>query len=236
MTKRIALTFAALVLSATLFAFAQEAADEKPVPAPAGAIVLFDGQEAAKWTDMKGGACPWKVENGYMEIAPGKGSIITKDKYQDFTLHVEFWLPKLPENVTGQARANSGVYEMGRYEVQVLDSYGLKAQSNDCGAIYNVKAPDVNAAREPEHWQTYDITFRAPRFDAAGKKTASARFVKVVWNGKVIHENVDCPGPTTAAPYQESPEAGPIYLQDHGNKVRYRNLWIVPAPGEAKNN
>jgi hypothetical protein len=236
MTKPIALTLAAVVLSIALVAFAEEAADEKPVPAPPGAIVLFAGQDAAQWTDMQGGPCPWKIENGYLETAPGKGSIITKDKYQDFTLHVEFWLPKLPDDVKGQARANSGVYEQGRYEVQVLDSYGLKAQNNDCGAIYGVKAPNVNAARPPEHWQTYDITFRAPRFDAAGKKTQNARFVKGVWNGQVIHENVDCPGPTTAAPFPESAQPGPIYLQDHGNRVRYRNLWIVPEPGAAKNN
>jgi hypothetical protein len=155
------------------------------------------------------------------------GDLRTKQHFQDFKLHVEFRVPKLPDDVTGQDRGNSGVYLQDRYEVQILDSYGVKKLAdNEAAAIYQKKAADLNASTAPETWQTYDITFRAARFDADGKKTSDAR-VTVVWNGKKVHDDVAIDGPTGAgAP--ESPAAGAIRLQDHGNKVRYRDVWVEP--------
>jgi hypothetical protein len=131
----------------------------------------------------------------------------------------------MPE-ATGQERGNSGVYVQGRYEVQVLDSYGLAPSLGDCGAIYGKHVAAVNACRPPERWQSYDIEFRAPRFDAAGKKTENARLT--VWlNGMKIHADVEVDGPTAGGEANEAP-LGPLLLQDHGNPVRYRNLWILP--------
>lgn len=188
-------------------------------------IPLFDGSSQAAWQHTDGRAVQWPLADGSMEVCCG--DIRTKESFKDFTLHAEFWLPNLPPDVTGQNRANSGVYLQDRYEIQVLDSYGdTTLADNEAGAIYTKKAPDLNAATAPETWQSYDITFHAARFDAAGKKTADAR-VTVVWNGKTVHDNVAVDGPTGGgAP--ETATAGPIRLQDHGSKVRYRNIWIEP--------
>jgi hypothetical protein len=139
-------------------------------------------------------------------------------------------VPKLPDDVTGQDRGNSGIYLQERYEIQILDSFGVeKLAPNEAAAIYNKKAADLNAATAPETWQTYDIVFRAARFDAAGQKTDDAR-ITVVWNGRKVHDNVAVDGPTGGGD-AESAAAGAIRLQDHGNKVRFRNLWIEPADG-----
>jgi hypothetical protein len=140
-------------------------------------------------------------------------------------LHIEFMLPFMPK-AQGQARGNSGVYLQGRYEVQVLDSFGLEGKDNECGGIYEVKAPDANMCYPPLVWQTYDIKFTAARFDAAGKKTANARMT-VFHNGTKIHDNVEVPKATRAAPNAEGPEPGFLHLQDHGCPVRYRNIWIL---------
>jgi hypothetical protein len=160
----------------------------------------------------------------------GKTSnLITKDEWGDVEVHVEFRLPP---------KSNSGVYLMARYEVQILDSFGVKQpKSGDCGGIYqrwaNGKgfeghAPRVNAAKPAGEWQSYDITFRAPRFDKDGKKTANACFVKVVHNGEVIHENVEVTGPTRSSTYNDEKPTGPLMLQgDHG-PIAYRNLRIRP--------
>lgn len=194
---------------------------------PKGArIPLFDGSNQAAWQHPDGRAAGWPVTgDGSMEVSGG--DIRTKQGFQDFRAHVEFWLPNLPPDVTGQNRANSGVYLQERYEVQILDSYGdTTLADNEAGAIYTKKAPDVNAATAPETWQTYDITFRAARFDAEGKKTADAR-VTVVWNGKKVHDDVAVDG-TTGGGAAEGPTAGAIRLQDHGSKVRYRNVWVEP--------
>jgi hypothetical protein len=126
----------------------------------------------------------------------------------------------------GQARGNSGCYLQGRYEVQVLDSFGLEGKNNECGGIYTVRAPDVNMCYPPLAWQTYDIDFTAARYDAAGKKTHDA-LLTVRHNGEVVQKGVRVPQPTRAAPLKESPEPGPVYLQDHGNPVVYRNIWLV---------
>lgn len=181
---------------------------------PAGAVVLFDGTSGA-------------------EFKPGKtdGDLLTQGqtsvrRFQSCTLHMEFLLPYEPRG-RGQGRGNSGVYLQGRYEVQILDSFGLAGKNNECGGIYSVADPLVNMCFPPLSWQTYDIDFTAPQFDADGRKIANARMT-VRHNGVLVHDNVEIKGPTTAAPFKESPEPGPLYLQDHGHPVRFRNIWVVP--------
>jgi len=183
---------------------------EKP---PAGAIVLFDGTTAASF------------EGGKLDGDVLVQGVSSKQKFQDFTLHLEFLLSYMP-TAGGQGRANSGCYAQGRYEVQILDSFGLSGEHNECGGIYSVKKPDVNMCFPPLSWQTYDIDFVAAKYDDAGKKTADARMT-VKHNGEVIHNNVAVPKATTAAPVAEGKEPGPLYLQDHGNPIRFRNIWVV---------
>ena len=192
---------------------------------PDNRIVLFDGTDFSHWVSERNGPIRWEIEDGAMKIVPGTGSIMTKENYRDFKMHVEFKLPELPPNVRGQARANSGVYIQRRYEVQILDSYGLEPRNNDCGAIYQFKAPDKNACAKPEEWQTYDITFRAARYDG-DTKTEDARIT--VWqNGILIQDNVEIPNKTGAG-RPEGPEPAPILLQDHSNEIWFRNIWIEP--------
>lgn len=192
---------------------------------PADAVVLFGGKDLSEWvyvdSDKPAG---WTVADGCMEVRGG--NIRSRREFTDFQLHIEFWLP-LMADASGQGRANSGVYLQGLYEVQVLDSYGLKSQSGDCGGIYSVAVPLVNACRPPGHWQSFDIFFRAPRFDESGRKTSHAR-VSVLHNGVWIHDGVEVPSPTTAAMNRDITKPGPIMLQDHGNPVRYRNIWVRP--------
>ncbi|GGY97362.1 hypothetical protein GCM10010365_14730 [Streptomyces poonensis] len=196
---------------------------------PHGArVTLFDGTDASQdqWQHTDGRPVAWPTaEEKSMEVCCG--DIRTKDAYQDFKLHVEFRVPLLPPEVTGQDRGNSGIFLQDRYELQILDSYGdTSLNTDEAGAIYLKKAPDVNAATAPETWQTYDIVFRAARFDDSGEKTADAR-VTVMWNGKKIHDDVALDGPT-ASGRSETPAAGAIRLQDHGNKVRFRNIQVQP--------
>ncbi|WP_229068145.1 family 16 glycoside hydrolase [Actinoplanes sp. DH11] len=191
-------------------------------------VTLFDGGGLGAFQTTGGTAATWPVSGGSAEVLGG--DIRTKQAYGDFKLHVEFWLPNLPADVTGQARANSGIYLQDRYEVQVLDSYGKPSPAlDDAAAIYQKRAPSTNAATAPETWQTYDITFRAARWNGAAK-TENAR-VTVVWNGQVVHNDVAIDGPTGGGA-AESPDLLPIRLQDHGDpgaNVRYRNIWIEPA-------
>ncbi len=186
--------------------------------APPEAIVLFDGSEAslAKWQ-------PGAKRTADGLLIPG---VTTRDTFRDYTLHVEFQTPFMPE-ATGQGRGNSGVYHQGRYETQILDSFGLEGKNNEAGGIYEVRDPDLNMCLPPLAWQTYDVDFTAPRFDAAGKKTSEARLT-VRLNGVVVQNDVRVPGPTRAAPIGEADAPGPIYLQDHGNPVRFRNIWLLP--------
>jgi len=199
---------------------------DQPVPAPAKAEVLCDGKSLGAWKKRDGGEAGWKlVGDGAMEVAAGAGDVVSRAEFGDALIHVEFMTPAMP-TATGQARGNSGVYVQGRYEVQVLDSYGLAPTLGDCGAIYGKKVADANASRAPERWQSYDIEFTAPRFDAAKKKSASARMS--VWhNGIPIHADVEVDGPTAGGSEGEAP-TGPLLLQDHGNPVRYRNVWVLP--------
>jgi len=192
---------------------------------PEGAIVLFNGKNFKQWkhTRKKPGAdsVQWKLlKGGAMEVKKGTGSIVTKKKFTDFKLHVEFRTPFMPD-ARGQARGNSGVYLQERYEVQVLDSYALEGKDNECGGIYKIGAPMVNMCAPPTQWQTYDITFYAP---GAEKRNAQ---VTVVHNGVTIHDNVSLPKPTGGALDSDVAKAGGIYLQDHGNPVQYRNIWLV---------
>ena len=200
---------------------------------PRGAIVLFDGKDLSHWRRRdRDEPAPWRIEKG--AIVAGGGDIITRENFGDFRLHVEFSVPSMPE-AHGQERGNSGVYMHGRYEVQVLDSYGpaidppgRPLQNNECGAIYEIAAPRVNATLPPGVWQTYDITFTGPRLAPDGSVSAPPR-IRVVQNGVPIHENTVITGPTRAGMGAPSDIKGPILLQFHGNPVRYRNIWIVPT-------
>lgn len=190
---------------------------------PAGAIVLFDGTAESFKKQWKEGA---KLsQDGLLE--QGATSVET---FQDFIAHIEFMTPYMP-HARGQGRGNSGIYYQGRYETQVLDSFGLAGKNNETGGIYEIRDPDLNMCFPPLVWQTYDIEFTAPRWDAAGKKTANARLT-VRLNGIVVQRDVDVPRTTRAAPLQESPEAGPLYIQNHGNPVRFRNIWVVPRDAD----
>jgi hypothetical protein len=192
-------------------------------------VSLFDGtaDSQSQWQHTDGRKVGWPLtEEKSMEVCCG--DIRSKDAYQDFSLHVEFRVPLLPPDVTGQDRGNSGIFLQDRYELQILDSYGdTSPDTNEAGAIYLKKAPDTNMATRPETWQTYDIVFRAARFDDSGNKTADAR-VTVVWNGKKVHDDLVLDGPT-ASGRSETPAAGAIRLQDHGNKVRFRNIQVRPV-------
>lgn len=170
----------------------------------------------------------WKLTDGAMQVVSGAGSIVTKRKFKDFKLHLEFCTPFMPA-ARGQSRGNSGVYLQGRYEVQILDSYGLKPRNNECGGVYEIGVPLINMCAPPLQWQTYDITFQAPRFDAEGKKTDDAR-VTVVHNGVTIQENLKLFKTTTLALDNNIKEPGGICLQDHGNEVQFRNIWLVELP------
>jgi hypothetical protein len=202
--------------------------DAKGEPAPKGAIILFDGKDTSKWTKTNGkDEVKWTLrDGGVMEGVKGHGDIITKEKFDgSFKLHVEFRVPYEPGGA-GQGRGNSGVYVQGRYEVQILDSYGLKSKNNDCGAIYEVAAPKVNACKAPTVWQSYDIEFTSPKFEN-GKKVEPARMT-VFHNGVKIHDNVAIPVDNTRAGLGGDPsKPGPILLQDHGHPVQFRNIWLL---------
>lgn len=203
--------------------------DVKSTPPPKGAIVLFDGENLEHWVYRNDSKKPaaWKLVGGGAMQVQG-GDIITKEKFDGaFKLHVEFRVPYMPK-ATGQARGNSGVYVQGRYEVQVLDSYGLDSKDDDCGGIYKVAKPLVNACKAPTVWQSYDIDFQSPKF-IDGKKTELGR-ITVLHNGVKIHENVKITTDNTTAGLGGDPsKPGPILLQDHGNPVQFRNIWLVPG-------
>jgi len=223
------LCLALLVAAAASFVGrSMRAGDKAAAPAehPKDAVVLFDGKDLSKWQKYPaGGDVTWKLVDGAMEVAGG--DIVTKDKFRDMKLHLEFMPPYMPD-AKGQARGNSGVFVMDNYEVQVLDSYGLpKLEVGDCAALYSKKTPDKNAAKPPAQWQTYDIDFTAPKFDASGKKTANAR-ITIYWNGEKVHDNVELEKPLPGGS-GEKPEGGGVRLQDHGNPVRFRNIWVVPG-------
>ncbi|MFA6108144.1 MAG: DUF1080 domain-containing protein [Candidatus Latescibacterota bacterium] len=195
-------------------------------PVPNGAVQLFNGKDVSNWTTRDGKPAGWKAEDGVLHVVPGTGDIMTRERLADFALHLEFRCPDMPE-AKGQAKGNSGVFLQGRYEIQVLDSYGWAAPGlGDCGAIYNQFAPLVNACLSALQWQTYDVAFRAPRGSEKGPR------LTVLHNGVLIHNNVQLPGVTGAAIDERLGEPGPLLLQDHGNLVCYRNIWALPLPLE----
>ena len=185
--------------------------------APAGAVVLFDGSNCDAFA---GGHFD---ELGRKLLA--SGSKTKKADFQNYTLHVEFLLPFKPLG-RGQDRANSGVYMQDRYEVQVLDSFGLKGENNECGGIYTKHKPKVNMCFPPLNWQTYDIDFEAAKWDADGKKTRNA-IVTVKHNGVLIHDHAEVDSATASSGRKDGPGPGPIQLQNHGNPVVFRNIWVV---------
>ena len=202
--------------------------------APADATVLFDGSEKAlteKWTDTKGNPSGWKVVDGALESVKGAGFIQTKDNFGSCQLHVEWAAPVKVEG-EGQGRGNSGVFLMNTYEVQVLNSFENQTYADgQAGALYGRKKPLVNVCRKPGEWQSYDIVFHRPLFDGAGKVTRRATFT-VLHNGVLVQDHTALTGgtgwmgPHAASEYKAHPDKLPIALQDHGNPVRFRNIWI----------
>ena len=198
---------------------------------PESAVVLFNGKDLSNWTTRDGGEPSWNVADDIITVEPRTGDIMTKETFTDHFLHVEFMCPDMPE-ATGQGKGNSGVFLQGRYEIQVLDSYGIKVPGKgDCGSIYNQFAPLVNACKPALEWQTYDVIFRAPRLNDAGEMLANVR-VTVIQNGLVILNNVQLPGMTGANIDSAVGKPGPLLLQDHGNHLKFRNIWAVPLPLE----
>ena len=207
---------------------------DQPGRPPSDAVVLFDGKDLSRWRSEKGGPAAWKVEKGYMEVVKGTGPIQTAQPFGDCQLHVEWAAP--PPVGESQERGNSGVFLMGQYEVQILDSYGNRTYADgQAAAIYGQYPPLVNASRPPGEWQVYDIVFEAPRFAADGKLEKPAR-VTVLHNGVVVHHADEPTGPTAhkaRPPYKAHPDKLPISLQDHGNPMRFRNIWIRELRGNA---
>ena len=200
---------------------------DNPGKPPSDATVLFGGKDLAQWVGEDGKPARWRLEDGYMEVAPDTGMISTKQAFGDCQLHVEFAEPTPPHGES-QDRGNSGVFLMGLYEIQVLDSYENKTYADgQAGALYGQYPPQVNASRPPGQWQTYDVVFHGPRF-ANGKLKRPAR-VTVIQNGVLVQDNVQLTGPTAHGerpPYKAGPDKMPLQLQDHGDPVRYRNIWI----------
>lgn len=232
--KSLSIPLLALLIAAVGWIQAADPKKEDPQPSivdagpvggpPSDAIVLFDGKDLSKFRGEKKTEPGWRVENGVMESTP-PGGIFSKEEFGDCQVHVEF---STPSNVKGdgQGRGNSGVYLMGRYEIQVLDNYNNKTYPNgQCGALYGFFPPLVNACRKPGEWQAYDIIFRTPKKSADGRIQPGS--FTVLHNGVLIQDHVPVQGDgTTASPLRGFAEKGPLYLQDHGNPVRFRNVWV----------
>lgn len=201
-----------------------------PGKAPSDAVVLFDGSNLDHWKHENGKPAAWKLAEGAMTIAPGSGALVSKDEFGDCQLHIE-WSSPIPPKGGDQGRGNSGVMLFAKYEIQVLDSYqSITYADGSAGAIYGQYPPLVNASRKPGEWQSYDIFFTAPRFKPDGSVETPA-YATVIHNGVLIHNHTALLGPMVyraLAHYSPHGPKGPILLQDHGNPVRYRNIWVRP--------
>lgn len=192
---------------------------------PPGAQVLFNGKDLIGWVTQGGKPAVWQVEDEVVTVAPGRSDMITQARFGDFFLHLEFCCPDMP-NASGQNKANSGVFLQGRYEVQILDSYGVSVPGkDDCGALYGQYAPLMNATKRAGEWQTFDVFFRAAR---QTESIITQARVTLLHNGVVIHNNVELQGATRGALDEQIDEPGPLRLQDHGDRVGFRNIWILP--------
>ncbi len=206
---------------------------KKPGKAPSDAVVLFDGTDLSKWRAGNGNASGWKVEDGAMVVPPkgteNGGDIWTKQEFGDCQLHIEWATPAEPKGES-QARGNSGVFFFGVYELQVLDSYENKTYPDgQAAALYGHQPPLVNASRKPGSWQVYDIAFTAPRFKEGKLEKPAA--ITVFHNGVLVQNNVTLLGASghrTVAEYKPHAAQGPIKLQDHGDPIRFRNIWVRP--------
>ncbi|OGG56900.1 MAG: hypothetical protein A3F84_10870 [Candidatus Handelsmanbacteria bacterium RIFCSPLOWO2_12_FULL_64_10] len=207
-----------------------ESSQERAGQPPSDAVVLFDGRDLSAWAGRDGEA-KWKVENGYVEVAR-TGNIQTKERFGDCQLHIE-WAAPAEVKGDGQGRGNSGVFLMGRYEIQVLDGHDNRTYADGItAAIYGQFPPLVNACRRPGEWQTYDVFFLAPRFD--GQRLVRPAYMTIVHNGVLVHLHRTLMGATghkNVLGYTPHDLWGPLMLQDHGNPVRYRNIWIRPIEG-----
>jgi hypothetical protein len=207
---------------------------DQPGRPPSDAAVLFDGKDLSQWLEQgeRGGSANprparWKVENGYLEVVPKTGSIISKEKFGDCQIHVEWASPKEVKS-SSQGRGNSGVLIMSRYEIQVLDSYeNVTYADGQASAVYGQWPPLVNASRPPGEWQTYDIVWEAPRFE--GEKLVKPAYVTVFHNGVLVHNHREVLGAVqhrAVAQYKAHGAEEPLLLQNHSNPVRYRNVWV----------
>jgi len=232
--------FTTIVISAS----AQQTGDPKatevwePVPKmvttgtnnqpPSDAIVLFNGKDLSEWSTMDGAPAKWKLEDNSMVVTKGTGNIRTKRGFGDCQLHVEWQTPSVIEG-EGQGRGNSGIFLMGNYEVQVMDSYNNPTYSNgQAASIYKQYIPLVNASKKPGEWQQYDIIFTAPHFNNDGSVKSPA-YVTVLHNGVLVQNHVEIKGGTVyigQPSYKKHGDKEPLVLQDHGNPVKYRNIWI----------
>ena len=196
----------------------------RPLAPPTDAVVLFDGDDTSAWRHEDGSNLGWRVEQGELVVEPGTGDAFSRETFQDFTLHLEFMYPQTKPDSASDG--NSGIYIFDTYEVQILNSYDQPVRDKGCGALYRFRGPDVNVAYRPGQWQRYDIEFVAPRWNENGTKLAQAR-ITVRHNGVLVHKDIRLTRPTGAGS-PERPGGGPIVIQDHGNRVRFRNIWVVP--------
>ncbi|MEZ0324716.1 MAG: DUF1080 domain-containing protein [Fimbriimonas sp.] len=217
-----------LLVALALTSLTSPAGSMQEFPRPKGAIVLFDGRDTSAWVQRDDKSpCKWDVIDGALVVKNGTSDIMTKQEFGDYRLHLEFWLPNLPDR-KDQAKANSGVYNQGRYEIQILDSFNNPTYKfGGVGSIYAQKDPDQNAVKPPENWNIYDIVLRSARVDAKGDLVSKPR-ISVWHNGLRIHRDVEINTPMTAAGIEGKwVTKGPIMLQNHGAPVRFRNIWIV---------
>lgn len=204
-------------------------ADALIITPPSDAVVLFDGKNLDQWQNEKGGAAGWEVKNGAMTVVKGAGMIKTRQQFEDFQLHIE-WRSPAEVKGDGQGRGNSGVFMQETYELQILDSYDNRTYSNgQAGSFYKQQIPMVNACRKPGEWQSYDVIWTAPRFNEDGSLKSPARGT-VLHNGVLVQNNVELSGETLyiGKPVYKAHGPKSISLQDHGNPVSFRNIWIRP--------